>query len=391
MIVLSRKMYDLIDTVIEPALKIEWKALLQSVETYLDGMPLNKYYQIPEEIRVQMPLRELDKEKEFTGTPYYKAMKSVKTGNHGSTCIERKSLRANHVSPYDQPTIDLNTYRISREYFFCPKNLNNMLLMRNVNSALCTMSFEPYETHTQLPSISNPLEPGAVILIGGCGIGYNSFMFAQREEVERIVIVDNNPEAIQLYNDIFIPNTPHNDKIEVIEGEIIKYMQNHNLMGYNQIDLDTWSDTSDMIYPYISALLIEAKLITQYPGQKTPKITAWLEQNLYVDIQREILNDLVRLRKGGKKRKAFMPEMAVLSDYIIKSSDNIINSQESLNRFLSPENIKLKLIEFGITHPERLEAINKCVQHNLEMGQKTLTQFSRTVAVAREMGLTQEH
>lgn len=253
------------------------------------------------------------------------------------------------IDSYSEAVRDMNTYCVSKNYFRSDKLLRFPALYEN-RSSVSIMTVEPYEINTLDYYIRDAF---GNVLICGCGLGYVAYMLALKENVKSITIVENNQDVIDLFHHQVFPQIPNNEKINIINDNAMNYLYNIDLSLYDFINVDIWFDVFDMVYPYLKCLLLEEK----YPNTK---FTYWIENTFYVYLQRELLSNILSIFSHSSidSSDSFL---LPLTNYIINNSYDIINSQESLNKFLSISNLKSKLIDYSKDNFDNLEVLGSMI------------------------------
>lgn len=124
------------------------------------------------------------------------------------------------------------------------------------------MTLIPNEIITCKPAIEAAF--GKVITFG-LGLGYYPFMVSEKENVEKITIVELNPDIVNLFQEEILPQFPHKEKVEVICANAFDFLEdmkssieNNSHLGLcKNVDLnfdvffgDIWHDVSDGIPAY---------------------------------------------------------------------------------------------------------------------------------------------
>ena len=93
----------------------------------------------------------------------------------------------------------------------------------------------------ELIDIVNPMEINmraktlrninGIVLIFGLGLGYLPYMASLKDEVKKVIIVEENADVIDLFNDNILPFFENKHKIEIVNGDLSKYVEYIN--NYN--------------------------------------------------------------------------------------------------------------------------------------------------------------
>ena len=110
-------------------------------------------------------------------------------------------------------------------------------------------------------------------LVLGLGLGYYPFIVSQRTAVDRITIVERNPDVIRLFCEFLLPQFPRRDKIEVVEADAIDYLRNTGESAFDFCFADIWEGVVDGAPLYLQ-IRDQAKRLPQ------TEFTYWLEPQL---------------------------------------------------------------------------------------------------------------
>jgi spermidine synthase len=90
------------------------------------------------------------------------------------------------------------------------------------------------------------------VLTYGLGLGYYAYMTSEKDNVERVTIVESNEDVIQLFSKYILPQFKHSHKIKIIQSDAFKYAGEHMSKGnYDYVFTDLWHDVSDGIDLYL--------------------------------------------------------------------------------------------------------------------------------------------
>jgi hypothetical protein len=91
------------------------------------------------------------------------------------------------------------------------------------------------------------------VLTYGLGLGYFAFMAARRREVDRVTVVERDPEAIKLFCELILPqiDARSKEKIEIVCDDAFSYAESKMADGkYDLVFTDIWHDPSDGVPLY---------------------------------------------------------------------------------------------------------------------------------------------
>lgn len=116
-------------------------------------------------------------------------------------------------------------------------------------------------------------------LVLGLGLGYYPFRIAPRAEVRPITIVERNPDVIRLFCDLLLPQFPFREKIEVVEGDAIAYLQGLSDGAFDFCFADIWEGAVDGAPLYLRIREQERRLPhTAFTYWLEPQIRAYLQE-----------------------------------------------------------------------------------------------------------------
>ena len=127
------------------------------------------------------------------------------------------------------------------------------------------MSDTPMEKRTNCEFVANA---HGNVLIGGLGIGLILLAIQDKEDVERITVVEKNKEVIELVGN----QLPLNSKVHIVNDDVFEYKP---LFKYNTIYMDIWNYINKDVYNEQMK-----PLISRYRRYLVPKSE---DENKYID------------------------------------------------------------------------------------------------------------
>ena len=110
------------------------------------------------------------------------------------------------------------------------------------------MTITPNEVETMREPIAKCR--GRVLTLG-LGLGYFAFHASQKDEVERVVVVERSRDVIDIFKTYLLPQFPNADKIEIVEADAFLYMEEKMPReNFNYVFADLWHDASDGLEMY---------------------------------------------------------------------------------------------------------------------------------------------
>ena len=135
------------------------------------------------------------------------------------------------------------------------------------------MLITPNEIETMKEAIF--LATGNVVTFG-LGMGYFAYMVSNKEEVNKVTIVEKDKNVIRLFTENILPQFPNKNKIEIIESDAFDYILSGNKHDFAFCDI--WHDVSDGLPLYIKF----KKLEVNWP---MTKFTYWIENMIVAQIR----------------------------------------------------------------------------------------------------------
>ena len=133
------------------------------------------------------------------------------------------------------------------------------------------MTITPNEVETMREPIAKCR--GRVLTLG-LGLGYFAFHASQKEEVERVVVVERSRDVIEIFKTYLLPQFPNADKIEIVEADAFQYMEEKMPRGnFDYVFADLWHDASDGLEMY-------RKLKKYEPLAPKTEFDYWIEPSL---------------------------------------------------------------------------------------------------------------
>lgn len=295
---------------------------------------------------------------EIMANPYLQNIKVPNVSSNRFKLSNKRIIRPGIVTKYKQKQRDLKTMRQVNSYFVCDKSLRFPGISEGEQTT-CWMTVEPCE----IESFRNFIEEatGDVLLLG-CGLGYVAYMLSIKEAVTSITIVDNNQDVLDLFTTHILPQFDNKEKIKTVNSDGLDYLRNTDLSIFNNVNVDIWYDTIDMLYTYLRCLEIERE-------NPTVNFSYWLEDELKFDIQKSILLAATRQDCVAGKENSPLPLDSLtnvpghnfLSDVIGKDlvCQTPINSYEDLYNLVDIKDLRGLLFCWYANNLDKVESQEK--------------------------------
>ena len=170
------------------------------------------------------------------------------------------------------------------------------------------MAVKPNEIATMRAPIA--AARGHVVAFG-LGLGYFAFHASNRDEVERVTVVERDPAVIDLFRRHLLPQFPQQQKIRVVEGDAFAFAETElPRAGADVAFVDLWHDQSDGLPLYLRMRRLEALS----PGVA---FHYWIETVLLSSLRRMVFD---RIRDNGEGEITSFSEIAfMLSEPYLRS------------------------------------------------------------------------
>jgi SAM-dependent methyltransferase len=170
------------------------------------------------------------------------------------------------------------------------------------------MTITPNEVETMREPIAKCR--GRVLTLG-LGLGYFAFHASEKDEVERVVVVERSRDVIEIFKTYLLPQLPHGDKIEIVEADAFEYMQKEMPRGkFDYVFADLWHDASDGLEMYRKLKKYEILApSTEFDYWIEPSLLSLLRHIIY----RRITDEKEPLNLGG-----LPPETVLTDDFLRK-------------------------------------------------------------------------
>lgn len=104
------------------------------------------------------------------------------------------------------------------------------------------MTVTPNEINTMEEPIKRA--KGKVLALG-LGLGYFAYSCAIKSEVEKVTVIEKNPDVISIFNKHILPFFKNADKLEIINADAFDFMQSPTKTDFDFVFCDLWHDVSD--------------------------------------------------------------------------------------------------------------------------------------------------
>ena len=248
---------------------------------------------------------------ELEGNPYYRNIK-ISEAKRGRFTLTEGRYSDNQLLNYNEPVMD-------EDGIYIP----SLGLIDHDFSYPCIregdetwMAVTPNEIYTMKKPVK---EAHGRVLTLGLGLGYYAYMTAMKDSVESVTIIEYQPEVIALFEEYILPRFICRDKITVLQGDAISFMQNLKDGEYDYCFADIWQGNAD------SSSYLKLKEICR--GFSRTKMAYWIEESIVQSLMGYVIVEIAEA--GCKNRGEEVPEAAARDeedrfkrDYIKKLLEN---------------------------------------------------------------------
>jgi len=130
-------------------------------------------------------------------------------------------------------------------------------------------------TPNEIETMKEPIEQAfGNVLTYGLGLGYYAYMVSEKENVDRVTIVEMNEDVISLFKTHILPQFQHAHKITIVQADAFEYAEQEMAKGrYDVVFADIWHDVSDGLEMYL-------KMKTYEKLSPSTIYTYWIEQSI---------------------------------------------------------------------------------------------------------------
>lgn len=238
-------------------------------------------------------------------------------------------LKHDHYKPFelfalDDISIDTDFVEHTKLGYFKADYHFYALNQKNVT----WMSIIPNEIET----MSKPIkEAFGNVLVLGLGIGYYPYMISLKNEVKKITIIEKDSTIIKLFKEQIFAQFPYPQKIEIIEGDAIDYLNKSGLFNY--VFSDLWHNAEDGIFLYLNLKQHEIKNV---------HYSYWLEASFIALLRRAFITLIYEQSLGFEQDKYNESKTTfdkLINLYYKKTEGLILSSVDQLNKLLENENL----------------------------------------------------
>ena len=271
-------------------------------------------------VKNALVVNELDK-KIFENNPYLKTI-NFKNIEKNKWELRRSSLFPYNGFVYDEIIVkkDLFFKEITPFGFFSEPYSYLEVIQNDTN----WMSITPHEILTMEGAIEQAKKS---VLTFGLGMGYFPFMVSIKNDVDKIVVVEKDKNAIDLFTKYILPQFPYKHKIKIIQADAFNFANKIHDGEYDNIFVDIWRQPLDGLPLYLRFKKI-------FKNYKTTSISYWVERSMLALLRRCVI-------------------VLLDEEYNLNLSDNdYLKSNNEIDKIINSLHFNLKNIE--ILNPNSL-------------------------------------
>lgn len=182
---------------------------------------------------------------EIMNNPYFRHVRvEGKTMAHHLALTVNDYLPGEFVQTYHEGFSEEDPFRAQTAGFFDGKVTFPVLLENGEVWMSLVLS--------EIESMREPIRRarGRVITYG-LGLGYYAFMASEKNEVESVTVVELNPHVIALFKEKILPWFPHGDKIRIVSGDALRYVDAQEDGAFDYGFSDFWAGIHDGLLLYM--------------------------------------------------------------------------------------------------------------------------------------------
>lgn len=220
-------------------------------------------------------------------------------------------------------TININQEITSIGYFKQEYEYISLSFQNNI-----WMLISPHEINTMKESIDSA--HGNVITFG-LGLGYYAYMVSNKENVNKITIIEKDEKIIDLFKKYILVQFKNKQKIEIIHADALDYLKCMP-EKYDYCFVDLWRSVDDGLELYVNTF----KLSQKYPSTE---FSFWIEESMLIMLRRCLINVLYEAKNNIKQEQVENYYDVITNKFAFLLKDLVINSFAQIEELLKDQNI----------------------------------------------------
>lgn len=231
---------------------------------------------------------------------------------------------------YDELKIDNEFYAETTPFGFFENEFEYLAVIQD---EAVWMSVIPHEINT----MKKPIEDAyGRVLVLGLGLGYYAFHISNKDDVEQITIVENDPKVIKLFKELILPKFPNKNKIKIVQDDAFNHLNEQH--DYDFVFADIWHNVADGLGLYLRIKKYE----DLYPNTR---FEYWIETSILAMLRRQTLQVFDELMYGELTEDDYMKASndndRVINAIYFATKDYEINCAQDLRELLSDDSLRL--------------------------------------------------
>lgn len=251
--------------------------------------------------------------------PYYQAVHPRVSRSGTLQLAMRDTLPYECIQSYHKSHDRKNPFFMSDIGFFQEKVTFPALLEKD----RVWMSIVMSEIESMQPDID--AVHGNVVTYG-LGLGYYAFMAARKPEVRKVTAVELSPDVIYLFKKNILPQFPHPEKIEIVEGDAYEFLRCQKDGAYDFGYADFWAGILDGPELYLRFLPLTRRF-------RQTKFSYWIESCFIDSYFRPAAMAMLMERELGRKVS------------MLEEKKSLRRLQQEFKRFLEKADVSLETPE----------------------------------------------
>lgn len=182
--------------------------------------------------------------KEYTVNPYYKNIQ-IKAHKIGNSELKYEKYKTYEGFVYNDIVKTEEGRQIPQIGFFQEEFHFPAVL----EDGRIWMTITPNEIET----MKEPIEAAfGNVLAFGLGLGYFAYMVSEKDQVDRVTVVESNEHVIKLFKEEILPQFENKEKIRIVHDDAFHYAEKILPKAkYDFVFTDLWHDVGDGIDLYL--------------------------------------------------------------------------------------------------------------------------------------------
>ena len=271
----------------------------------------------------------VEDETKYLANPYYKTIKPF-ADKDSDVKLTTLKYEPYTFFPLDEIKVEKDNYREISYLGLFKKDYPYLALIDKEGIWMC---ITPNEINTMQPYIDKA--KGNVITFG-LGLGYFAFMAANKNEVDKVTIIERDEKVINIFKKNLLPLFPNREKIQIIKSDAISYIKNNDMNQYDFVYYDLWHNPNDGLPLYIKLKKLETK-----------QSYYWLEESIIALLRRYMITLIEEQLKGFKEseyQKINNTDDEIISSLYYATKETKITTYQEIINLLSNKSL-LSLIK----------------------------------------------